>query len=147
MNTRNITFSKETYDKLKKLAETGKGWNRTEDFLGNITQGAVCADLILIEDEEAGEEYTIAGDYALDAHYYYLNKDGKYDQIKNVPYDEDGGFYFSLKDTYEETIESLSRLFEENIEEEYKNYLDETDLTWEKVEAYEGDVYPGFEAA
>lgn len=100
VNTPNIEFKKDRYDKIKTVADTGRDWYEDEDCdLGSVMQGAVIADLRLADNEDKDKEYNIAGKYVIVVDYYVLTKDGKYGEYLNVPFDEIHGFYFSLKDT------------------------------------------------
>ena len=127
-----ITFTKETYDKLKKGAATG---NIDCDYIGYITQGAVKCDLCVMEDEGyEGEDWCIAGRYFIDAKYFLLGKDSGYGETdKGTPYDCSCGFCGYLKDTYEETVNGFLSMFDECMEgnEELIAGTKETTLTWE----------------
>lgn len=140
-----INFAEETYNLLKK-SFAAKDKNLRIDYLGSIKQGAVCCDLNLLEDEGFnGEDYCYNGKYVIDAEYYLLGKDGGYGKYKGIPYDCISGFYGYLKDTYEETIAGLSQQFDDYMDnEELKTGIQRTDLTWDKVEAYEGNIYPDY---
>ena len=148
---RTIDFKEENYEWLKELASTGI-WNpkHTDDYLGSIRQGAVCCDFIVMEDEEfENEDFCFGGKFAIDAKYYLLGRDAGYSEVKGVPYDCVSGFYGRLKDTYEETVEDLVGMFDACLAEcdILVEGLKNTELTWEKVEAYEGDIYPGYKIA
>ena len=130
-----ITFSKGSYEYFKRVISTGKLENYN-DFLGQIYEGAVCCDLIILSDEGyEGENYCYGSRYMLDGKFYLLGKDTGYGQTKNgTPYDCVSGFYGYLKDTYEETVEGLIKQFNELTSEdpELREGCANTELTWEK---------------
>ena len=151
-NGKSLDFSRSVYEWLKELATTGN-WDFDEysdDNIGFINQGAVCCDLTVIEDDGfEDEDYCFGGKFVIDAKYFLLGEDTGYSEIKGVPYDCVSGFYGYLKDTYEETVEDILKRFDECLAEN-KNLIEgskNTELTWNKVESYEGDVYPGYKVA
>ncbi len=146
-----IDISRAAYKWLKELASTGNwDYEHKEDVIGFIQQGAVCCDIIVIEDDGyKDEDYCFGGKFVIDAKYYLLGKDTGYGEIKGVPYDCIGGFYGYLKDTYEETINGFVELFDECLADnkDLVEGIKNTELTWDKVEAYNGEVYPGYKVA
>ena len=148
-----IDFTEDRYEYLKEVARTGKYENNKfnkelADYLGCIKQGAVCCDLTILEDEGfEGENFCFGGKFVIDAKYFLLGKDTGYGRKKGVPYDCVMGFYGRLKDTYEETVKGLSEMFSECLKEDdgLVEGIKETELTWDKVDSYSGDIYPGFE--
>lgn len=146
-----IDFTRETYNWLKELSTTTEKWNDEwlDDDLGFIKQGAVCCDLTLMIDPGFKDEsYAFNGRFVIDAKYFLLGKDTGYGEIKGVPYDCVSGFYGYLKDTYEDTLNGLSEQFAECLKEDAELVagVENTELTWEKVESYPGDIYPGYQA-
>lgn len=142
------TFTKEMYEKLKEMARTGINPDNV-CYICQIEQGAVSCDYAVLEDEGfEDEDYCFGGKFVIDAKYFLLGKNTKYGSIKGVPYDCPMGFYGRLKDTYEETVKGLSEMFSECLkkDDELVEGIKETELTWEKVRAYPGEIYPGYEA-
>ncbi len=159
MTNKTVDFTKEVFEFLKKLAASNKSYRELDeeydlwaDDLGRIEQGAVCCDLTLLYDpgfKEDKDNFCIGSGFAIDAKYFLLGKDTDYGEIKGVPYDCVMGFYGYLKDTYEETLNGLSEQFDNCLKEseDLVKGINESELTWDKVESYEGDIYPGYSAA
>lgn len=134
MTSKSILFTRETYDYLKEVAKTGTATKG--DYLGYIAQGAVCCDLILMEDPGfRDEDYCFGEAFVIDCSYYLLGKYGGYGERKGIPYDCLGGFYGYLLDTYEETLDGLINQFDEYLNEydELVEGVKNTELTWMEV--------------
>jgi len=147
MNSKAFDFTADTYAWLKKLAAEGK-WDdgHNDTYVGSIKQGAVRCDLTVIEDEGLAEEdYCFGGRFVIDGKCYLLGEDTGYGEIKGVPYDCVSGFYGYLRDTYEDTARELLELFDIGLlnNEKIAKGSRNMDLTWDKVETCEGNIYPG----
>ena len=130
-----ITFTKENYDYLKRVITTGE-YENYNDFLGKIMEGAVCCDIIILEDPGyEGEDYCYGGRYMIDCKFYLLGKNTGYGERSGIPYDCVSGFYGYLKDTYEETLNGIVKQFDELVAEnpELKEGITNTKLTWESI--------------
>lgn len=130
-----ITFTKESYDYFKRVITTGK-YENYNDFLGQIMEGAVCCDIIILENPDyEGEDYCYDGRYMIDCELYLLGKDTGYGERNGIPYDCVSGFYGYLKDTYEETLDSIVKQFDKLVAEnpELKKAVIEKELTWESI--------------
>ena len=130
-----ITFTKDNYDYLKRVITTGKYENHN-DFLGKIMEGAVCCDIIILEDPDyEGEDYCYGGKYMIDCNVFLLGKNTGYGERSGIPYDCVSGYYGYLKDTYEETLDGIVKQFDELVAEnlELKEGIANTELTWESV--------------
>lgn len=130
-----ITFTKESYDYFKRVITTGRLEN-FDDFLGQIMEGAVCCDLIILEDDGCnGEDYCYGGKFMINCQFFLLGKDTGYGERNGIPYDYISGFYGYLKDTYEETLDGIVKQFDELIAEnpELKEGAANNELTWESM--------------
>lgn len=121
-----IDFPKKAYEKLKKHPEEG-------DVIGEITEGAVSCQFTVFEDDFSDCDFKIDDKHALNAYYFVLGKDTGYGDINGIPYDIPDGFYAEVKDTYEEFISYLKKVFYEYMPTDVIKACDETELTWENV--------------
>ena len=112
-----INFTKKKYEQFINNEYS------SDDYMGSVYIGAVCADLIFRDEG------------LLDADFYLLGQDDGYADIKGIPYSYVDGFSVTICDTYEETLAKLEKDVEEFIasNKDLANGAKETELTWEKV--------------
>ena len=138
MNKKKFDISKEDFNRVKTMAETGTFPNGSDDYIGSITQGAVKCDFVVIEEEDfADESYRYGEKYAIDANYFLLGKDTGYADRDGVPYDCVTGFYskaFQPGITYDQFMENLAKEFDENLTDELVAGTKNPELTWDTEE-------------
>ena len=128
-----VDFKKEYYNMIKEAAELDD-YPYGTDFCGEITSGAVCCQLSLLNDPTFGETESnaISNSMIVNGNFYLLGKDGGYGEMNGIPYDLVDGFYLHVGDTYKETYDSFVKTFINivNNNNELKNGI-ASELSWD----------------
>lgn len=145
-----INMTEKAYKDLQKdvkLCPYSRALSETYDVYGEIYIGALCMDLILVENEEEDADYCIDAKrrWVLDSNWFLLGLDTGYGEKNGIPYSygtKDGSFVGTIlqidlsrkfDDAMQEIVEKLNEEIN-NAPQEIRDYAAKGDMTWEQVE-------------
>ena len=129
-SNRKITFTEDQYERAKQIIATNDFGNG-DDVLGYIEQGPIRCEIVLRDDVSPNGNT----EYFIDCTFYVLDPNGDYGVINGFHYKENDGFYTTIQDTFDTTLNDIVKKYNEYIitHEGMLEASQNDDITWEKA--------------